>query len=63
MSSTFKLLGALLALYTVRSLATGSVYARSGIWGRTFRRDEDRLNYWGAIAAYCALSLALLFVF
>jgi hypothetical protein len=63
MTGIFKLAGALLAAYVLRCIASGSVYARSGIWGRTFRREEERWNFWGAILAYSLLSLALLFVF
>ncbi|HTY17904.1 MAG TPA: hypothetical protein VMH82_09270 [Myxococcota bacterium] len=63
MKDTFRLLGVLLALYVVYGMANGEVYARSGVWGRTFRRDEDAWGYWSAIAAYTALTLALLFYF
>jgi hypothetical protein len=59
----FKLLGALLALYVVQCLVTGAVFAKSGPWGRTYRRDEDSLGYWGAVGAYVVLVLALFFVF
>jgi hypothetical protein len=57
------LLGVLHALYVVRTKVAGAVYAKSGIWGRTFRRDDDRFGFWSAIVAYSLLSLAMLFVF
>ena len=63
MTGIFKLAGILLAVYILRCIASGSVYARSGIWGRTFRRDEERWTFWSAIVAYSLLALALLFVF
>jgi hypothetical protein len=59
----FKLLGFLLACYVLRALSTGEVYARSGIWGRTFRRDEQPWSYRSAVVAYAMLSIALMFVF
>jgi hypothetical protein len=58
---TFRLLGVLLGLYVAYGVANGEVYARSGVWGRTFRRDEDSWSYWSTIVVYCGLTLALLF--
>jgi hypothetical protein len=63
MTSIFKLLGVLLALYVARALVSREVFAKSGIWGRTYYRGQDRVNYWGAIIVYSLLSLALLFMF
>jgi hypothetical protein len=59
----FKLLGVLLALYTVHSAVKGAVYAKSGIWGRTIYRDESSGYFWSVIVIYAALSLALLTIF
>lgn len=59
----FKLLGALAASYIVYCVVTGAVYAKAGAWGRTYRRDQDALGYWGALGSYCVLVLMLLFVF
>jgi hypothetical protein len=59
----FKVLGVLVAAYAVYGLSQGEIYGRSGIWGRTFRRDEDAFGYWSAIVAYAVLALMLLFVF
>lgn len=59
----FKLLGALLALYIAQCLATGAVFAKSGLWGRTYRRDDDAFHYWCAIVVYAGLALALFFWF
>jgi hypothetical protein len=63
MKSFFWTLGLLLAGYIVLALLSGAVYARSAAWGRTFRRAEEPLRYWSAIAAYALLSVALMFWF
>jgi len=62
-ASMFKILGALLALYVARCIVAGDVYGRSGLWGRSWRRDEDALGYWSAVGAYGALMLMLFFLF
>ena len=59
----FRLLGVLVAAYVVYALAAGVIYARSGVWGRMFRRDEDGWRYWSAIVAYSLLVVMLLFLF
>jgi succinate dehydrogenase/fumarate reductase cytochrome b subunit len=63
MSALFRVLGLLLAGYIVVAVLSGAVYAKSAVWGRTFRRAEEPLRYWSAIAAYALLSLALMFWF
>jgi hypothetical protein len=63
MNALFRALGLLLAGYIVVAVLNGAVYAKSGVWGRTFRRAEKPLRYWSAIAAYALLSLALMFWF
>ena len=63
MDGLFKCLGVLLACYVVLALQRGAVFAKSGPWGRTYRRDDDRIGYWSAIVCYVMLSFALLFVF
>lgn len=63
MDAGFRLLAVLLALYVVYGLATGEVHAKSGVWGRTFQRDESPLGYWGAIGSYAVLALMLAFLF
>lgn len=63
MNVFFKTLGLLLAGYVVISVLNGAVYAKSGVWGRTFRRMDGPLRYWSAIAAYTVLSAALMFWF
>ena len=57
------MLAVLVAIYVAYSLATGSVYARSGWWGRSFSRSEDGWSYWSAIVAYSVLVILLFFVF
>ncbi len=63
MNPLFRALGLLLAGYIVLALLNGEVYAKSGIWGRTFTRAEEPVRYWSAIASYTLLSLALIFFF
>ena len=60
---TFRLLGVWLGLYVAYGLAHGEVYARSGVWGRTFYRDQDAWRYGSTIAIYCGSTVALLFYF
>lgn len=47
-ANVFKLLGALLAFYVVRCVVRSDVYGRSGLWGRSSRRDDDALGFWSA---------------
>ena len=63
MSPLFKLLGVLLAVYTVISVGRGEVYARHRAWGRTTRREEQPGWFWTIIVIYAGLSLALMTVF
>ncbi|KAF1689355.1 hypothetical protein [Pseudoxanthomonas koreensis] len=59
----FDLLGALLALYLAYALAPGEVVARSGPGARRYVRAESPRGYWGVIAIYAALAVALVTVF
>jgi hypothetical protein len=61
--TVFKFLGLTVGLYVAYCVITGVVYARHRMWGRTFRRDEEPVAYWSAIAGYGALALMLVFVF
>jgi hypothetical protein len=61
--AVFDLPGILLAVYTAYAAVRGSVYARSGAWGRTVHRGASPEYFWTVIAIYAALSLALLFLF
>lgn len=79
MNGLFKALGLLLAGYVVIAGLSGAVYAKSGVWGDTFRRLDRPLaavlcggtvgpnpldrRYWSAIAAYTFLSVALILCF
>lgn len=63
MDTLFRLLGALVVGYVAYGLRAREIYARSGAWGRTFRRDENAFGYWSAIASYGVLAVLLLFVF
>jgi hypothetical protein len=49
----------LLGLYTAYSAWRGSIYGRSGAWGRTWDRDEDPRGFWSLIAIYAVLSVLL----
>ena len=59
----FKLLGVLLAFYTLFSAHRGEVYAKSGIAGRTIARGEEPRYFWCVIGIYAVLSIALLTIF
>lgn len=61
--SLFRLLGVVLAVYTVWSAWRGAVYVRSGVWGRTIRREAAPTYFWTVIAIYGLLALALATVF
>jgi hypothetical protein len=63
LSAVFKMLGILVGLYAAYAAVTGSVYAKSGVWGRTVSRQESPAYFWIVIAIYGCLSAALLFVF
>jgi hypothetical protein len=56
----FKLLGALVGVYTLVAAVKGEVYAKSGVWGRTISKHESPEYFWIVIAIYGALSVALL---
>ena len=59
----FKLLGALLALYTIYAAARGEVVAKAGPGARTVMRDESPRYFWCVIIIYAGLALALAFLF
>ena len=59
----FKLLGALVALYTVMSAMKGEVYAKHRVWGRTIHKEEEPRYFWSVIGIYAVLSVALMFWF
>jgi len=63
MSELFRPLGLLLACYAAFGVATGTLYAKSGPLGRSFRRDEDPFQFWCTFVVYCGLAAALVFVF
>ena len=59
----FKVIGALVALYVCYTIATGRVFARAGLSGRTVSREESPGYFWVVVVVYGLLSLALIFVF
>jgi len=59
----FKLLGALVAGYTLYAVWRGEVFAKHRAWGRTVERSQEPAYFWAVIGIYGALALALIFVF
>jgi hypothetical protein len=59
----FRLIGALLVLYTLFAAINGEVYAKSGVWGRTIRKADEPTYFWIVIGIYAALSIALFVIF
>ncbi len=59
----FKMLGALVGLYTLFAALQGEVYAKSGPWGRTVSREDSPEYFWVIIAIYAGLSVALITLF
>jgi hypothetical protein len=59
----FKILGVLLALYTLAAVVRGEVFAKSGVWGRTVSRAQAPEYFWIVIGIYTALSISLILVF
>ena len=59
----FKVLGIILAIYTVYAAIAGEVYAKSGASGRTVSKEESPRYFWAVIAIYGLLSAALITIF
>ena len=59
----FKLLGVLVALYTIYAVVKVEVVATSGPRARTVVRGESPRYFWCVIVIYAALGLALVFLF
>jgi hypothetical protein len=61
----FKVLGVLVALYTLWCAFDGKVFAKAGGWrqGRMIYREQEPRYFWVVIAIYGGLSLALMTVF
>lgn len=61
----FKLLGILVAAYTLWAAVDGKVYAKAGGWrgGRFIARRNEPRYFWAVIAIYGCLSVALVTVF
>lgn len=59
----FDALGVLVGAYTGYAAWTGEVYAKSGVWGRSVRRDEAPRYFWVVIGCYTLLAVALVAVF
>ncbi len=52
-----------MGLYAAYAALSGEVFAKSGVWGRTVTKAESPGYFWGVIAIYAALSVALLTLF
>ena len=61
--AVFKILGALLGLYTLYAALKGEVYAKRGASGRVVSRADSPEYFWVIIAIYTGLSLALVTIF
>lgn len=59
----FRLLGALVAIYTAYAAIRGEVYAKDGIRSRTVLKADSPGYFWVVIAIYAALSVTLFMVF
>ena len=59
----FTLLGVLLALYVVCSIARGEVFAKRGPWGCSYRREDRPVRFWSTIGVHILLTAARLFDF
>lgn len=59
----FKLLGILVLIYVVYAIASGRVFAKSGVSGRSVSREEEPQYFWVVVVIYAALGVALLTVF
>jgi hypothetical protein len=59
----FKVLGVALLGYVLHCLYTGRTFAKSGMWGREFARDDAPFRYWSTVAVYAVLAVALMTVF
>lgn len=58
----FKVLGILVAIYTVYAVIRGDVYSKSGPNGGMVSRKDSPGYFWTMIVIYAVLSVALLFV-
>lgn len=59
----FKLLGTLVALYTIYAAAKGGVVAKAGSGARTVVRGESPRYFCCVTIIYAGLALALVFLF
>lgn len=59
----FRIIGLLVALYALYAVVAGEVFAKSGIWGKTYTRRETPVNYWMTIVIYAGLAVACETVF
>ena len=59
----FKVLGALLAVYTAFAIFRGEVIAKSGPSGRTVERTSSPGYFWVVISIYLVLAVLLMTIF
>ena len=59
----FKVIGVLVAVYTIYAVFQGEVFAKSGPRGLTVTRDESGTYFWVVVMIYASLAVALIAVF
>lgn len=59
----FKVLGGVLALYVLYAAITGSIYVKSGPWGRVVHREGSPEYFWISVVVYAGLAMALVAFF
>jgi hypothetical protein len=59
----FKMLGILVAAYTLYAVIRGEVLAKSGPWGRVVSKETSPHYFWIVIVVYAGLAAALFTVF
>lgn len=63
MAPMFKLIGCIVAGYTIYSIFEGEVGAKSGIRWQRVSKEESPRYFWSVIAIYGLLSVALITLF
>jgi hypothetical protein len=59
----FKLLGVLVAAYTLLAVLRGEVVAKKGPWARVVSRETSPRYFWVVIVIYAGLAVAMITVF
>jgi len=59
----FRIIGVMVAMYTLYAVVMGSVWAKAGIGAKEILREETPGSFWTVIVIYIGLSAALIFYF